>query len=229
MQTVAITEAKLADLVSFYNTHAIRLQDGKPVKKFADRPTAEKRVHKLVETLASYFEATNPESVPPTGFIFIGELTTDEGEQVKIEAADVTPVVALQKAEEGEEEQEEEEEAPSVNSFGAMSNTLSDEKKVTTVTGVGRASNSEGVRLSWLNPVVKAERLTRDGVSVSVDGQIEYFKSTREAFRALRLPTSKHIRFRLKLKAARAYTFDFNGKAYNFEICDSIPDEAGDE
>jgi len=221
MQTVAITEAKMSDLVSFYNAHTVRLIDGKKVNKFADRKTAEKRVHNLVESLASYFEKTNPDSVPPEGFIFVGELTTDEGEPVKIEAVNATPVTTLQKDEGADEEQEEDEaEENHVNSFGSMSATLSDEKhepKPSTVV-IGRASNSEGVRLSWLNPVVKAERLTRDSVVVTVDGVESSFKSTREAFRELRLPISKHIRFRLKLKAARTATFESGGKAYHFEI-----------
>lgn len=46
MKTINVKTAKTAELVAFYNAHAFR-----PVKKFADRATAEKRVSALLETL----------------------------------------------------------------------------------------------------------------------------------------------------------------------------------
>jgi hypothetical protein len=47
MKANQITAATTAELVAFYNTHA-----DKPVKKFADRATAEKRVAALIASLA---------------------------------------------------------------------------------------------------------------------------------------------------------------------------------
>jgi hypothetical protein len=82
----------------------------------------------------------------------------------------------------------------------------------------GRSSNSVGVALSWTNPEVAKARLIRDGVTVTFEGSTSAYRSTREAFRAFRLPDSVHIRFRLKLKASRKETFEFAGKSYLFEI-----------
>lgn len=48
-----IKTAKTAELVAFYNEHA-----DKPVKKFVDRATAEKRVAALIATLAPAKKAT---------------------------------------------------------------------------------------------------------------------------------------------------------------------------
>lgn len=87
-----------------------------------------------------------------------------------------------------------------------------------------KASNSDGVAASWADNEVREARLTRDGVSVELEGQnVGVFKSTREAFRNLRLPDNKHIRFRLKLKEAHRIdggkeTFEHNGKKYVFQI-----------
>lgn len=226
MQTVAIQEAKMSDLVAFYNAHVIRIQDGKTVKKFADRPTAEKRCAKLGDSLASYFEATSPESVPPEGFIFVGEMVTDDGEAVEIEAAGVAPVAALNGAGATDEP---EDEGPDVNTFGSMAGAIGamgeKHEPAPTKSNVGRASNSQGVSLSWLVPDVRARRLTRDSVEVTVDGQTFPFKSSQDVFRHFHLQMSKHIRFRLKLKAARTATFTEGGKDYVFTIVEGGAEE----
>jgi hypothetical protein len=226
MQQIAITEAKMADLISFYNTHAVRLQDGKPVNKFADRKTAEKRVNVLVEKLASYFQGKEGEVFPDEGMIFVGELTDDEtGEPVQIKAAEQsTNVKSMSVEEDGEpEEEDEEEQDHSVNTFGHMGGALgamSNKKQEPPRNHIGRASNSLGVSISWQVPTVRAERLTRHGVNVTdEDGELlGEFKSTLAAFHSLNLPVSKHIRFRLKLKAAGVETFEFGGKSYKFEL-----------
>ena len=46
MKTINVKTAATSELVAFYNAHS-----DKPVKKFADRATAEKRVAALLETL----------------------------------------------------------------------------------------------------------------------------------------------------------------------------------
>jgi hypothetical protein len=81
-----------------------------------------------------------------------------------------------------------------------------------------RASNSLGVALSWQDKEVRAARLTRDGVTVTVDDVTTEHQSTRAAFREYRLPDSVHIRFRLKLKASRDEVFSFNGVDYRFKM-----------
>ena len=79
-------------------------------------------------------------------------------------------------------------------------------------------SNASGVASSWADAEVAAARLTRDGVSVTVGSVTTTHKSTREAFRAYKLPDSKHIRFRLKLKTSRAEMFEHDGVKYYFTI-----------
>lgn len=66
------------------------------------------------------------------------------------------------------------------------------------------AVRSAGVAASWTNPEVKAARSTRH--AVAVDG-VEY-RSVREAFAALGLPMSKHIKFRGELKKAGEGVFE---------------------
>lgn len=83
---------------------------------------------------------------------------------------------------------------------------------------LSHASNAAGVAASWADPAVHAARLTRDGVTVTVDGKTTTHKSTRDAFRFYRLMDSKHIRFRGILKAARTATYEEGKKSYVFAI-----------
>jgi hypothetical protein len=143
---------------------------------------------------------------------------------------------------EGEEpnadDEDEEDIAPSArgasafNALQATLSALSDKSKLEAENGVkpvtrtssAKASNSDGVAASWVDADIRAARLTRDGVKVELDGkEVGTFKSTREAFRNLRLPDNKHIRFRLKLKEAHrdqgeGADFEHSGKKYHFTI-----------
>lgn len=91
-----------------------------------------------------------------------------------------------------------------------------EQKTERTARAAARASNSVGVALSWRNPEVRAARLTRDGVHVTDANGADAgtYKSVAEAFRALRLPFEKHIKFRLALKTSRKETI--NG--FTFEM-----------
>jgi hypothetical protein len=51
---------------------------------------------------------------------------------------------------------------------------------------------------------------------VTADG-VEY-GSTTKAFEALKLPLGRHIKFRMKLKAAGKLAFEHDGKTYKFAI-----------
>ena len=73
---------------------------------------------------------------------------------------------------------------------------------------------SEGVRDSWRDPIVRSKRATRNGVKAN--GAI--FDSTRKAFRALRLPDSKHIAFRIRLKKVGKLAFVDGNRTVEFEI-----------
>lgn len=72
---------------------------------------------------------------------------------------------------------------------------------------------------SWLNAEVRAARSTRHAVMACLQGeQASEFKSTAEAFRMLRLPMSKHIKFRGALKAKGKLNFEFGNKTYVFKL-----------
>lgn len=230
MQIIEIAVASGPQLLAFYNANATRLQDEKQVKKWADMNAARKRTAKLVEKLASYIE-NGKEGVdfPPEGCIMFPEEGDDLTEAVKTEDfSDVKPVAALPEA--GEDTAEEEEDDLERGSFDAMGkalNGMADKPaaQAATRTEIGRASNSAGVALSWNDPKVREARLTRDGVEVEFQGNTEQFKSTGEAWRALRLPAGKHIRFRLKLKEAREQVYEFGGEKYTFRMVE-IDDSA---
>ncbi|WP_334070673.1 hypothetical protein [Burkholderia ambifaria] len=81
------------------------------------------------------------------------------------------------------------------------------------------APNRLGAAESWHDDGVREARMTREGVRVTMpDGFVRTFKSVADAFKGLRLPMSKHVRFRLKLKVERAATFEHGGKPHAFEL-----------
>jgi hypothetical protein len=64
-----------------------------------------------------------------------------------------------------------------------------------------------------------AARNTRDAVKVTLPSRVPAtYKSTGAAFRALKLPLSQCIRFRLRLKAERRAVFNYENVEYLFEI-----------
>lgn len=94
--------------------------------------------------------------------------------------------------------------AARIEAEAAAESGTDEEKAERKARAAARASNSVGVALSWRNPEVRTARLTRDGVKVTdSEGNSFEFKSVAEAFRTLRLPFEKHIKFRLALKASR--------------------------
>lgn len=60
MTTINVTTAKTSELVAFYNAHA-----AKPVTKFADRKTAERRVSELLATLKPAKAVKAPKAQKP--------------------------------------------------------------------------------------------------------------------------------------------------------------------
>lgn len=71
---------------------------------------------------------------------------------------------------------------------------------------------SAAVRKTWKEVNVRTTRLTRH--EVVADGVT--YRSVREAFRALRLPDSKHIKFRGQLKNSPDGKLEFHG--HTFEL-----------
>jgi hypothetical protein len=69
---------------------------------------------------------------------------------------------------------------------------------------VKNEKRAAGVTASWLKPEVKAARSARHAVEVA---GVQY-RSFREAFKALGLSDSKHIKFRGELKKAGEGVFE---------------------
>lgn len=196
MKIEQVAKMNTPALVAFYNSHA-DAQGYKPVKKFADRKTAEKRVIALIEKLEAVAAAEEAAKDQPKASPLQGVLA----------AMYNAPKVP-----------------DSMANLPATRHEISDEEKggaapVEKAQKV-RASNSEGIAISWANKDVRDARLTRNGVQVEFEGATQQFKSVREAFRHYRLPDSKHIRFRGALKAAKSMDFENNGKTYKFTIID---------
>jgi hypothetical protein len=134
-----------------------------------------------------------------------------------IEVREVDPVYPESDEQEQEQEESEEEEAARM---AAEAQAEGDRQATRAQTSGSRArgSNSLGVALSWQDKEVRAARLTRDGVMVTVNGVTTGHQSVRAAFTAYGLPDPVHIRFRLKLKASRNEVFEFNGIKHVFHM-----------
>ncbi|HAV8042324.1 TPA: hypothetical protein JLA97_003937 [Escherichia coli] len=195
-----VIATKTADLVAFYNANS----GSKPIKKFADRRTAETRVIALIESLNALDAPSNESPIPDA----------KPREEVSSDVKTHKARAVVKKAEPTQEEldamTDEEYEAFVKSGLNDSANCV-----VQNGTPSHRRSNSEGIAKSWDNKEVAQKRLTRNGVMVEGVGE---FKSVRVAFGALGLPDSKHIRFRMKLKEAGRLNFEFGNKSYTFQI-----------
>lgn len=105
-------------------------------------------------------------------------------------------------------------------------------KQMSVVTGSDlKADNNRRGRTkseSWNDPNVFEARVTRHRVFVTTHQGMEptpetavetgEYRSTQAAFDALRLPSSKAVRFRMRLKEAGRLAFQFGDKTYAFEL-----------
>lgn len=195
-----VIATKTADLVAFYNANS----GSKPIKKFADRRTAETRVIALIESLNALDEPSNESPIPEA------KLREEVSSDVKTHKARAVVKKSEPTQEELDAMTDEEYEAFVKSGLNDSANCV-----VQNGTPSHRRSNSEGIAKSWDNKEVAQKRLTRNGVMVEGVGE---FKSVRVAFAALGLPDSKHIRFRMKLKEAGRLNFEFGNKSYTFQI-----------
>lgn len=227
--SIDVKSMTTAKLVEFYNIH----NPSKPIKKFSDRATAERRCAALAESLISANSASNghldgqtAKSEPNSR---LDGQTAKSGVEMtpEVDGADASPAAPVpapvvhkaralkaKPAEPNTDDMSDEEYEAYVKS--SLDAGGEDEKD--TGNGVqSRKSNAAGIAASWNRADVAEKRLTRNGVRVEGHGE---FKSVRVAFAALNLPDSKHIRFRMKLKEAKSATFEWAGKAYTFHIED---------
>ena len=166
-----VANAKTAELVAFYNAHAV-----KQVSKFADRKTAEKRVLTLIADMTAQGQfcphcndIANPDR-GGAGITYAGQDGTAAGQRMLCHHC-----------------------GTEFKSDGTAYNAPKES-----------THRSAAIAASWADKDVAARRAERHSVVVEGKGE---FKSVREAFVRLGLPISKHIRFRMALKAAGALEF----------------------
>jgi transcription elongation factor Elf1 len=178
-----VQTATTAELVQFYNTHA-----AKPVKKFADRKTAERRVADLMKSVPNANEFRCPEC-GATENLTCGEVKILRGMQHIVN-----------------------EHIADCHNCGHEWNTLTGRpvRKV-----AANPERSAAIATSWKDKKVAAARAARHAVVVTTPkGEKRELRSVREAFMVLALPLGQHIKFRGALKAAGKAEFG----GYKFKL-----------
>lgn len=197
------TEATTKELVAFYNAHNV----DKPVAKFADRKTAERRVKAVLDSLAIIADQGGDHD--DTTAIVDADVTVHQTRASRV----VTEEFVSPNADVPEDEITEEQ---ALAELAAMR-----EASKTSKTKTSKSSGltlSMAIAASWNEPGVKEKRMTRNGVLVTVNGKTGDFKSVRAAFAELGLPDSKHIRFRMLVKKEGVAIFEHNGIKYKFTL-----------
>lgn len=209
MKFVTIEEiraAKTSDLVTFHNAN---VSEGVQVKRFRDRAAAESKCVGIIEAQETAKGAVgwtrieaSAEIVPDTAIeAAVGTFAQPEARGEQSTALGPWPFPK--------------------NPEGVEFEPIALDKP--------RGSNSLGVAASWADPEVYKARLARHGVKVTHDGVTTEHRSVNEAFRHYRLPASKHIRFRLGLKATGKDAFEHGGKMYAFTLVEAAAPAAGVE
>lgn len=186
-----VSTATTAELVAFYNAHA-----NKPVTKFSDRKTAERRVSELIAGIK--FSPPSAERTAALAAADARELRCPKcGDTQNLTRGAVKILRGQQHV---------------VNEHIADCHNCGHEWNTETGKPVRKAASnpdrSAAIAASWKNTSVAARRSVRHAVRVTDPrgGQGSY-KSVREAFLVLALPLGQHIRFRGQLKAAGVAEF----------------------
>lgn len=179
-----VQNATTKDLVEFFNANCEQF-DVKPVKRFADRAAAEKRVQRLLDFIAE--DATKDaitEVVPGFSNCPHCEIHLSGGYR-----DGVTKQYTCLTCD---------------HEFGESTRTHVN----------NHAQRAAAIAKTWKDPSVAAARARRHGVRLVKDGKVGDFRSVRAAFIAMGLPLNKHIQFRMELKAAgkieNAYGYDWS-------------------
>lgn len=212
LQAFDITAAKTGELVEFYNKHA-----AKPVTKFADRKTAEKRCADLVASIVAERAAKVEKAGKKAEGVARGSKKAEREAEAERRTAAAKkghcPACGAKSdtthgriVERGGHQHEVDMHVATCHSCGHDFNH--ETGKPAKYTGGENSARAAAIRASWADPEVAAKRAARTHVKVNC---VEY-RSVREAFKALGLPDSKHIKFRMELKASGKKTFD--GKVF---------------
>lgn len=194
---INVSTATTAELVAFYNEHA-----NKPVNKFSDRKTAERRVSALLAGLKfSKPSAKNPKA-PKLAY-----------KQAFVDGTPVCPACGgHEDVTSGRIVHDARGRQHVVDEHIATHHVCGHEWNMDTGRAVNAAAASPeraaAIKASWTNKAVAAARAQRHAVRVTYAGRSEQYKSVREAFIQLGLPLGRHIKFRGLLKVNGRAVFD---------------------
>ena len=205
MNTIDVKAATTAELVAFYNAHS-----EKPVKKFADRKTAERRVQQLLDSAIPFEEEP--------------KLPADEREEAE-DARLMTlygrtrcPHCEIHLTNGVSEHHQDVNGKPLEHGSMQFACLACDGEFGPAIKSKRKEPRSEaraaGVAASWDDPEVREKRKQRH--HVRIDGKQE-FRSVRAAFVALGLPLNEHIKFRIRLKEEE----QMNAYGYDWEVIEA--------
>lgn len=217
MNSAQIAAATTAELVAFYNAHAAT-----PVKKFADRKTAERRVAGLMANMIATAKASIPapeakpskatkKAVQAETKKHAAELVAERLSTGHCPLCGGDPSSQTANGEDGTSKGDTENFCHECS--GAYDRATGAKRKPFNAP-VSNAQRAASIAASWTDEAVRAARSSR--IHIKVNGQ--EFKSVGAAFRALRLPLAKHIAFRASLRAAGSATFEHDGEKFKFVV-----------
>jgi colicin import membrane protein len=210
--TIDIKASSLAQLAEFYNKHA-----AKPITKFKDRATAERRVGELLAVKEEVKPSTKVGNKSRTS---VGEAAIRAAAKAQPAAAPAEVKRAVptmvsreeQEAEAAAQAEEAKRVAKGSKQPKAGSATKAKAPDAPKAKRVAKGSKPEGaspdvarseaIAATWTDKDVAAKRAQRS--AVEVDG-VRY-PSVRQAFIELKLPLKEHILHRMLLKEAKKLT-----------------------
>lgn len=211
MNMINLTEAKTAELVAFYNENCSAI-NGNPVKKFADRKTAERRVGELMATME-----VNKKVAPASKKAEVLDTDSD----IDIECKQRYGMTHCPHCNThlsngvGHDEQEVNGNVIRHNSRQFECLACGEEfGPIVRKPKVVKPDLSTAIAKSWQDPAIKEKRCERHCVFMTDEnGKTVEVRSVRQAFVDFSLPLKEHIKFRMELKAAgkiqNRYGFDW--------------------
>ena len=203
MNANQISALTTSELVSLYNE-----KTGKSIKKFSSRAAGEKQVAALFPVAASRNEVAHKIASSALEF---AKKSAAEKEAKKSAKAASKPVKAEKPAQAVPKAA-----LPSLlQQVTAINSTAPKAEQAATKSKAKEpVDRAAAIAASWKDPEVAAKRSERTHVKAGN----KVFRSVREAFTELRLPLSKHIKFRMQLKEVQELTFKHEGRQITFHV-----------
>ena len=200
MNANQVSTASTAELLAFFNANT----GGAQVKKFADRKTAERRVLALIEEMIADGDLQPQEETKVTKEV-------KKPFDYQVDGCPKCHTIHDQTC------------------AGEDGTIAGDERNFCHHCGTEywretgeiykapskSATRSAAIAKSWENDAIASARAARDNVVVEGYGT---FRSVAAAFKKIGLPISRHIKFRIDLKANGTGTFKYGTDEYSFKV-----------